>query len=99
MTVSQIALIAVFAYVLTLLIAVSACLSNYCAGVRDAIGYLKDPSDIRYGDAGDLIESEGLDHWLKQERLSRSLSETRCEHVCRRDRTRTPEHHPSKDGN
>lgn len=86
MTVEIVCAIALTAYAITLMICICACLANYRAGVRDGIGYLRDPQDQRYANAGDLIESEGLAAWLKQER---------CDHVfsC----TKGLPHHPSKD--
>jgi hypothetical protein len=82
MTVELVFAIGITVYACTLLICVCACLANYRAGVRDGIGYLRDPQDLRYKDAGDLIDAEGLAAWLKQERLchKRTGAPDICEH-------------------
>lgn len=93
MTVELVYAFGITVYAITLLICVCACLANYRAGVRDGIAYLRDPADHRYQDAGDLIESEGLASWLRQERLSRKTE--RCDHSC--GHTKNIGHRPAKD--
>ncbi len=93
MTVELVLAFGITVYAIKLLICICACIANYRAGVRDGIAYLRDPSDQRYHNAGDLIESEGLASWLKQERLSRNPNQ--CDRSC--GHTKNISHRPAKD--
>lgn len=95
MTVELVFACGITVYAITLMICICACLANYRAGVRDGIGYLRDPQDHRYKDAGDLIDAEGLANWLRIERLSVRPTIERCDKnaSCRKGLP----HHPSKD--
>lgn len=60
-------------WIATMLIAIIGCNAAYRNGVRDGVGFLRDPQNPTCLEAGRLLEREGLMDWLKHERANRSV--------------------------